>query len=204
MIGNLWYPKEKPLPSLIGLGGGATSLVQTGEGILKVGSITATWTDNSSDGYSGGQIPSGDGSECHSESSWIKRPPNNTEATALVSTWTTCKKYSTETTVVTDTELYNGSAMGYFFMRQNNILTLTYSGWTGGMIMSDAVYAIGSRPWTIVGGSGSTRNDTINSGSYSYNDWTMPSSGSCTMTWTTTVSGDPPYLYWSGSKEYAE
>ena len=65
-----------------------------GTGILKppipkVGTITATWTDNSSDGYSGGRIPDGDGSECHSETAWVKRPPNDTEATTLVSTWTT-------------------------------------------------------------------------------------------------------------------
>ncbi len=181
-----------------------------GTGILKppipkIGTITATWTDNSSDGYSGVQITNGAGSECHSESSLNARPPTNAQATTAVGTWTTCKKYQTETTVVTDTELYNGSAMGYFFMRQNNILVLTYSGWTGGMEMSDAVYTINSRRWTIVGGAGSSRNETTGAddAAYTYVNWTMPSSGSCTMTWTTTSSGDPPYLYWSGSKAYA-
>ena len=185
----------------------ATSLERkrrVASGPPKVGTITATWTDNSSDGYSGGRIPDGDGSECHSETAWIKRPPNNTEATTLVGTWKTCKKYETQTSVVTDTELYNGSAMGYFFMRQNNILVLTYSGWTGGMEMSDAVYTVGHRAWQVTGGAGSDRSVTINSGSYTYQNWTMPASGSCTMTWINEGTHvDPPYLYWSGSKGYA-
>ena len=169
-----------------------------------IGTITATWTDNSSDGYSGCQITGGDGSECHSESTINARPPSNAQATSAVSTWTTCKKYETQTSVVTDTELYNGSAMGYFFMRQNNILVLTYSGWTGGMEMSDAVYALSHRAWTVTGGAGSSRSVTINSGSYTYQNWTMPATGSCTMTWINEgTHADPPYLYWSGSKNNA-
>ena len=196
------YIKMSPLAGLTGYGGGSTGLSNHLDGSLKVGTITATWSGD--DGYSGGQITNGDGSECHSESTFDERPPTNAQATAITGTWTTCKTSQYEESVVTDTELFNGSAVGYFFMRNNNTLVLTYSGWTGGMEMSDAVYATGSRPWTVTGGSGSSRSTTINSGTNSYQNWTMPSSGGCTMTWTTTVTGDPPYLWWSGSKLAAE
>ena len=33
MFNNSWFKKEKPLPSLIGLGGGATSLAQNAGGL---------------------------------------------------------------------------------------------------------------------------------------------------------------------------
>ncbi len=49
MFNNSWFKKEKPLPGMIGLGGGATSLTQGGvdlnSGISATGGTTNPYTD---------------------------------------------------------------------------------------------------------------------------------------------------------------
>ena len=47
MFGNNWFKKEKPLPTLIGLGGGATGWMSSsgGPGVQATGGVISDYTD---------------------------------------------------------------------------------------------------------------------------------------------------------------
>ena len=183
-----FHKKEKPFQGLAGMGGGVVSRVLSGGvALADPGTITAVYNSNS-DSYSGGNMAA---KTCNgvSFSSFDARPPNNTQANTIVSSWTNCKLYEADGVNPT-------TNAGVFWGRTNNNLVLTYSGWKGGAPMADYVYLSGSRIINFDGTGHDTGDLTTPSGGYVY--WTMPASGSTVITVNFVSSGDPPYIYWSG------